>query len=216
MQHEARSSSAVEFHLGRRGLLALDAALWLAATFDLFKYVLNRPVYPGDLWVSGCILFVIGWLALLLVHTARVAAAELRGVLAAPPMRAEAKETEVSMPDEELYEIARRRIDRRNRRWLLLGVDIFAFMLYVGAFVSLRDTIPHGLGTFIAVAWTGLIVLHFFWVSMAQNRDQAVEHEVAKLRDALYQKPKRLELTDDGEIIDFAESEADVIKHQHE
>ena len=64
------------------------------------------------------------------------------------------------MPDEELYEIARSRIDRRNRRWLLLGADIFAFMLYVGAFVSLCGVIPRGLGVFIAVAWVGVLVLH--------------------------------------------------------
>ena len=57
----------------------------------------------------------------------------------------------------------------------------------------------------------------FFITNMAQNRDEAVESEVAKLREAVYgEKPKRLELSDDGEIIDFAELEADTIKNKRE
>ena len=65
--------------------MALHAGLWLAASFDLFKYVLNRPIASGDLWASFCILFVLGWLALLLMHTTRVFSIELREFVSALP-----------------------------------------------------------------------------------------------------------------------------------
>ena len=40
------------------------------------------------------------------------------------------------MSEDQLYEIARKRIDRKNRRWLLLGDGFFPFMLYIGAFTA--------------------------------------------------------------------------------
>jgi hypothetical protein len=111
------------------------------------------------------------------------------------------------MSEEQLYDLARRRITRRNRRMLLLGADIFGFMVYVGVFVAYSDIIPHKLGELIAMIWLGVLVLHTIALSMIQNRDEAVENEVARLRDALHEKSKRLEISDDGELVDDADWE---------
>ncbi|MFN8449628.1 MAG: hypothetical protein U0521_13845 [Anaerolineae bacterium] len=39
-------------------------------------------------------------------------------------------------------------------------------------------------------------------VGAMQNRSGEIEREVARLREAVYEKPKRLELDEDGELID--------------
>ena len=106
------------------------------------------------------------------------------------------------MSEDQLYEIARKRIDRRNRRWLLLGVNFFFFLMYVGAFTAYQG-IPRNVGAFFALAWMGVLVLHVFYLNVTQNRDEAIDGEVAKLREAIYEKPKRLGLTDDGELTDI-------------
>jgi hypothetical protein len=110
------------------------------------------------------------------------------------------------MSEDQLYELARKRIDKRNRRWLLLGVNFFLFMLYIGAFTAISG-IPRNVGAFVALAWMGVLVLHIFVTNMAINRDEAIDSEVAKLREAIYEKPKRdssrLGLTDDGELTDI-------------
>ena len=44
-------------------------------------------------------------------------------------------------------------------------------------------------------------VMHCILISMAESRANDIEKEVAKLREATaYEKPKRIELTDDGEL----------------
>ncbi|MBI1256324.1 MAG: hypothetical protein GC204_02530 [Chloroflexi bacterium] len=106
------------------------------------------------------------------------------------------------MSEDQLYEIARKRIDRRNRRWLLLGVNFFFFLMYLGVFTAYSG-IPRNVGAFFALAWMGVLVLHVFYLNITQNRDEAIDGEVAKLREAIYEKPKRLGLTDDGELTDI-------------
>ncbi len=115
------------------------------------------------------------------------------------------------MSEDQLYEIARKRIDKRNRRWMLLGVNFFLFLLYVGAFTAYPG-IPRNVGAFMALAWLGVLVLHVFSVNINQNRDEAIDGEVAKLREALeYEKPKRLELSDDGELSETIEAPSEQI-----
>ncbi|MEO8396208.1 MAG: hypothetical protein ABI700_24655 [Chloroflexota bacterium] len=115
------------------------------------------------------------------------------------------------MSEDQLYEIARKRIDRKNRRWLLLGVNFFLFMVYIGAFTMFTG-IPRNIGAFMALAWLGVLVLHVFIINVTQNRDEAIDGEIAKLREALeYQKPKRLELTDDGELSESVEAPSEQI-----
>jgi hypothetical protein len=111
------------------------------------------------------------------------------------------------MSDDQLYELARQRINRRNRHLFLLGADVLAFFVYIAAFAALGNAIPRGIGVFIAVAWIGLLAFHSLVVVTAQNRSDEIDREVARLRDALYEKPKRLELDEDGELIDPDESE---------
>ncbi len=106
------------------------------------------------------------------------------------------------MSEEQLYELARNRIDRKNRRWILWGVNFLTFLIYVGAFVAFSG-IPRNQGVFVALAWFGVLVLHAVIISMTQNRDEAIEGEVAKLRALVYEKPKRLELGEDGELVDM-------------
>ena len=117
-----------------------------------------------------------------------------------------------TMSEDQLYELARKRIDRKNRRWMLLGVNFLLFLLYIGAFAAFKG-IPQNVGVFMAMAWLGVLVLHVFVVNVTQNRDEAIDGEVAKLREALaYEKPKRLELTDDGELSEFIEEPSEQSK----
>ncbi|MEP7292799.1 MAG: hypothetical protein ABI835_13535, partial [Chloroflexota bacterium] len=100
-----------------------------------------------------------------------------------------------------------KRVDKRNRRWLLWGVDFLGFMSWIAFIVAFGDRMPDGLGEMIAIIWMGVLVLHGVVVSMTQNRDQEIEGEVARLRREIYdEKPKRslerLQLNDDGELID--------------
>ena len=106
------------------------------------------------------------------------------------------------MKNDEFYELARQRIDRRNRRLFFLGADVLAFFIYLAAFVALYNTIPRGVGVFIAIVWMGILAFHGMVIGAMQNRSGEIEREVARLREAVYEKPKRLELDEDGELID--------------
>jgi len=107
------------------------------------------------------------------------------------------------MSDDQLYELARKRIDRRNRRWLLWGANLVAWLIFIALISITNSPIPEDLGKFIAIAWGGLFMLHGITLGVTQNRDQQVEKEVERLRLAVYdEKPKRLELGEDGELID--------------
>lgn len=115
------------------------------------------------------------------------------------------------MSDDELYELARNRINRRTRRFLLLGVNFFAFLLFVAAYAGL-GIVPSNVGKFITLVWMGVFILHVILLGVTQYRKEAIESEVAKLRELMYdEKPKRddvtsrLRINDDGELIDFDE-----------
>lgn len=106
------------------------------------------------------------------------------------------------MSDEELYQLAQKRIDRNTRRFALLGVNFFAFLLFVAAFAGL-GIVPSNVGRFVAIAWMGVIILHVILLFVMQYRKEAIESEVENLRREIYgEKPKRLELGEDGELVD--------------
>ena len=114
------------------------------------------------------------------------------------------------MSEEPLYEIARRRIQQRNRRWTLWGVNFLAFLMYVGAFTAFSG-IPRNVGEFILRAWFGVLVLHTTALVMTQDQEENIESEVAKLRNAVdsTQKPKRREFSEYGassESVEVAKS----------
>jgi hypothetical protein len=108
------------------------------------------------------------------------------------------------MSDQELYEIARRRIDKRNRRWIFWAIDLMVLIMLVAALVFLGDTTYATIGVAALLGWAGIFVLHTIMATMAESRDKDIEGEVAKLRDAVsvYEKPKRVELSEDGELVE--------------
>ena len=118
------------------------------------------------------------------------------------------------MSEDQLYELAQKRIDRRNRRWLLWGVNFLGWMSWIAFAAAFNDRISmlDVLGPMVAIIWAGVIVLHGIYLGMAQTRNHEVEREVARLRRDLYddasgslvpkRKHERLQLSGDGELID--------------
>ncbi len=59
----------------------------------------------------------------------------------------------------------------------------------------------------------GVFAVHSIVTWMAENREGDIEKEVAKLRAAFDdEKPKRLELGDDGELVEMDETEREKVK----
>jgi hypothetical protein len=119
---------------------------------------------------------------------------------------------EFRMSNDDLYEIASKRIDRRNRSLTILGIHIAALVAYVGLFIVLAQTEYAALAVGVLVAWGGLFVLHCIQFGMSWSRDDDISGEVAKLRRAAAayesEKPKRIAVGEDGELVDFNEEEA--------
>lgn len=107
------------------------------------------------------------------------------------------------MADDDLYEIARKRIDKRNRGWTLWAIDLGVLILSLALVALVGDTVAAA----IFLAWGGVFTLHTILLLMAQSRDKAIESEVARLRAAVYEKPKRLELDEDGELAEVDDIE---------
>jgi len=120
------------------------------------------------------------------------------------------------MSEQEIYEIARQRIDRRNRRWTLWAFDLAGLIITVGALILLGDTAYATTAAAIMMAWAGVFTLHTIIASMAHSRDGDIESEIVKLRGAVYEKPKRLELNDDGELVDLESWEGEAQKAKRE
>jgi hypothetical protein len=116
------------------------------------------------------------------------------------------------MTEQELQEIARARIDQRNRRWTLWGVDLAAFIAYVGLFIVITINEFSVLALFILLAWSGLFTLHTLVVAMSQTRSKDIENEVTRLSDDFYEKPKRLGLGEDGELVEIEEDDYEAEK----
>jgi hypothetical protein len=113
------------------------------------------------------------------------------------------------MSEQELYDVARQRIDRRNRRWIIWFIHLALLVAYVGAFILLTNTSFVLEAVALLVVWGGVFTLHTVYTFIADSREKDIEAEVAKLRSTLYEKPKRteqrLELRDDGELVEAAE-----------
>jgi uncharacterized membrane protein len=105
------------------------------------------------------------------------------------------------MSENQLYELARQRVNRQTRHFLLLGVNFFAFLFFVAAFAGF-GIVPSNVGKFLAIAWMGVLILHVILLVMMEYRKEAIEGEVARLRELLDEKPKRLDLAEDGELVD--------------
>lgn len=117
------------------------------------------------------------------------------------------------MSEQELYEVAQQRVDRRTRRWTLWSVNLGILILTLAALILLRN--PIIVAAFIG--WGGVFTVHTILAALAESRDGSIEKEVVKLREAAnaYEKRKRdsaphdaapshLELSDDGELVEIA------------
>jgi len=102
------------------------------------------------------------------------------------------------MSETELYEIARARIDRRNRRWTLWAIDLVGLMGSLAALILLNTDLTAA----VFMGWIGVFAFHTIVAWLATSRENDIESEVAKLREAVYEKPKRLEVSDDGELVE--------------
>lgn len=117
------------------------------------------------------------------------------------------------MNDHELYEIAQRRIRQRNRRWMLWSLNLGVLILTLAA-VVLTDGSRTAVTGFLA--WGAIFVTHTIIVAFAESTQGDIEKEVVKLRKALsdeaYEKPKRLELGEDGELTEVDDREREHAK----
>ncbi len=119
------------------------------------------------------------------------------------------------MSEQALYETARRRIDQRNRRWTIWSVNLAVPIISLAALILLGSTPYADPGAAIFIGWGGIFTLHTIMAGLAESRAGSIENEVAKLRtlaqaDSIYEKPKRqtrLELTDDGELLETLDGE---------
>lgn len=108
------------------------------------------------------------------------------------------------MSEQELYEIARERIDQRNRRWTRWAIHLATVAGTLALLIWSGDTGFADIAAGIFLGWGGVFAMHTIWLGMAESRDEDIEKEVVKLRAAMdnaYEKPKRLGISDDGELI---------------
>ncbi len=109
------------------------------------------------------------------------------------------------MSDNELYEIARQRIHQRNRRWTLWALDLGVLIILLAKVILLSDTF----GVALFLGWAGVFTVHTIIAAFAESTQGSIDNEVAKLRAGLqYEKPKRLALGEDGELVDFPSDES--------
>ena len=122
------------------------------------------------------------------------------------------------MSDQELYEIATKRVNKRTRRWLLWAVNLVGLIFSLVALIASSERGSSTLFAAIFIGWMGVFAFHSILAWMAENRDGDIEKEVTKLRGALdYEKPKRLGLSDDGELVDVGleADEPQKVKHSN-
>lgn len=111
------------------------------------------------------------------------------------------------MSEQELYEIARERIDKRNRLMTWWGIHLAAFLAYIGVFIAIVTTEFNSIALLVLLAWCGAFVAHTMWWATASSRENDIDEEVKKLRQKVDEKPKRLALGDDGELVETHQDE---------
>ena len=117
------------------------------------------------------------------------------------------------MSEQEIYEIVERRIDQRNRRRLLWAIDLAILFFTLSALIALGNSAGNSVyeewAAAVFIGWGGVFTLHSIMLWLAETRQSDIENEVARLRQIDYEKPKRLELSEDGELVDPHELEAE-------
>jgi hypothetical protein len=107
------------------------------------------------------------------------------------------------MSEELLYELAQNRASRRYNRRKLWALNVGGMMVWLAVVALLSETAFATLAAAVFLAWLGVVVVHTLMLVAANSRDKDIESEVARLREAVYDKPKRLELSEDGELVDL-------------
>jgi uncharacterized membrane protein len=103
------------------------------------------------------------------------------------------------MSDDQLYEVARKRVHQRNRRWTLWALDLGVLILLLATLIMVGSTWSVAL----FLGWGAVFVTHTIIAGFAESTQGSIESEVAKLRAGMqYEKPKRLELGEDGELVE--------------
>lgn len=114
------------------------------------------------------------------------------------------------MSEQELYEIARKRVLRRNRRWMFWTLNLFVMIMALVALIVADGSAPAVVGF---LTWGAIFVTHTIILAFAESTEGSIESEVVKLRkayaDGVYEKPKRLELGEDGELTEVDDQELD-------
>ncbi len=108
----------------------------------------------------------------------------------------------------------RRQVEARLHRWLFLLLHgglwtAVGFGLY---FYSRRVIVPSGWvdsAIMVMLLWAGLVGLHVLRTVYVELREYVVRRAVDRERQHyqardIYEKPKRLEASDDGELIELA------------
>jgi hypothetical protein len=128
------------------------------------------------------------------------------------------------MSDQELYEIASQRIRRRNRRWILWSLNLGVLLLLLAGMI-LAGGGRTALTFFLA--WGAVFTTHTIILGFIESTDGSIENEVARMRravqskhvasdSAVYEKPKRLELGEDGELSEVEDWEReDAQRHRN-
>jgi len=108
-------------------------------------------------------------------------------------------------------EIVERHIDQRNRRRLLWAIDLAGLVLALAALILLSSRAGNSVygdwAAAVFIGWGGVFTLHSIVLWLAETRQNDIENEVTRLRQIDYEKPKRLELSEDGEPVDPHELE---------
>lgn len=106
------------------------------------------------------------------------------------------------MSNQELYDIARQRVKSSQRRWILWAVNLGFLILSLAGIVLLSDTAYIIPAVALAGAVAAVFVPHTIILAMLESEQEDIEKEIEKLREAVYEyeKPKRLHLSNDGEL----------------
>ena len=110
------------------------------------------------------------------------------------------------MSNQEIYEIVERRIDQRNRRRMLWAIDLAGLVLALAGMIAISERAGNSVygdwAAAVFIGWGGIFTLHTIMLWLTETRQSDIDSEVARLTRVDYEKPKRLELSEEGELVD--------------
>ncbi|GEM_PF-2024446 len=117
---------------------------------------------------------------------------------------------------EDIYDIAEKRINRRDRLRMFWAADLTVMILVLAAMIALSNTAASELAVVLFFVWGAIFTFHTIGFGLGENRQSDIDSEVAKLLAAVerYEKPKRLALSDEGELVDSASLTQDEVRRQ--